>query len=113
MSTTHKLLLDENLSWRVARDLTRAGYDVLTTAQANLTSLGDHLVFQRAQQLGRVIMTRDSDFRMRFTPPHHGIIVLNCESTVGNREIVDTLLHMLPTVLGADLADMITVIDIP
>jgi predicted nuclease of predicted toxin-antitoxin system len=113
MSTNHKLLLDENLSWRVARDLVRAGYDVLTTAQANLSSLGDHLVFGRAQQLGRVIMTRDSDFRMRFTPPHHGIIVLECESTVGNREIVDKLLQVLPTIFNADLADTLTIVVIP
>jgi predicted nuclease of predicted toxin-antitoxin system len=112
-STNRKLLLDENLSWRIARDLAKAGYDVLTTTQANLAGLGDHLVFQRAQHLQRIIVTRDSDFLTRFAPPHAGIIVLDCDSTVGNRPIVQKLLQMLPNLLTQELADRISVVTIP
>lgn len=108
MSINHKLLLDENLSWRVARALIRAGYDVITVSQTNLSGLDDHLVFQRAQQLQRVIVTRDSDFLSHFAPPHHGIIVLDCESTIGNQQIVLRLLETLPALLATDLADSIS-----
>ena len=111
--TNRKLLLDENFSWRIGRDLAKAGYDVLNTTQANLAGFGDHLVFQRAQQLQCIILTRDSDFLTRFAPPHHGIIVLVCESTIGNRQIIERLLESLPNLLAQNVTDTITLINIP
>jgi predicted nuclease of predicted toxin-antitoxin system len=113
MPINHKLLLDENLSWRVARDLTKAGYDVLSTTQSNTAGLGDHLVFQRAQQLQRILVTRDSDFLARFAPPHHGIIVLNCDGGINNGQIVQKLLVILPDLLAQDLSNTVSTVEIP
>ena len=113
MSINHELLLDENLSWHIARDLAKVGYDVLSIAQANAAGLKDQLVFQRAQQLQRIILTRDSDFRERFAPPHYGIVFLDCDSTVGNQQILQKLLETLPHLLATDLANAISIISIP
>jgi predicted nuclease of predicted toxin-antitoxin system len=102
MSTSPKFLLDENLSWRVVRGLARAGYDAVHTQQMGLNGLRDGAVFQRAQQLQRCIITRDSDFLTRFPPPHHGIIVLECNDDANNAEILQFLLAHLPSITSQD-----------
>ena len=107
MSSNPKFLLDENLSWRVARSLKQAGYQVSTTQELGLNGLHDSHVFRQAQEQQCIIITRDSDFLKDFAPPHYGIIVLLCSDTVRNTIILQKLLSVLPELLQHDLANSI------
>lgn len=110
MSSAPELLLDENLSWRVARGLRERGYAVVTTAEAGLTSQRDVDVFQHARSHRQVIVTRDDDFRTRFAPPHAGIIIVQAHSSARNAGILACLLVHLPDVLTRPLNDHIEII---
>lgn len=59
-----KLLLDEQISGKVAELLRDRGHDVIaTTADASLRGLGDPDLFEVAQQQGRALVTYNrSDF---------------------------------------------------
>ncbi len=111
MSSGPDLLLDENLSWRVARGLRAQGYSVITTMEARLASQRDAEVFRYAQAHHLVIVSRDSDFRSRFGPPHAGIIFVQAPSSAGNAEILHCLLAHLPATLAQQLNDRVHVID--
>ena len=111
MSSAPEFLLDENLSCRVARGLRAQGYSVVTTTEAHLTSQRDEDVFRYAQTRHLVIISRDSDFRSRFGPPHAGIIIVQAPSVAGNAEILGCLLSHLPAVLAQPLDDRVHIID--
>lgn len=100
-----RLLLDENLSWRVARGLAAAGYQVTTVAEIGLTTAADSVVFAHARDHSFVLVTRDSDFLTRFSPPHHGIIVVRCPSSADNAFVLRCLLAHLPALFARDLDD--------
>jgi predicted nuclease of predicted toxin-antitoxin system len=102
-----ELLLDENLSWRVARGLRARGYAVLTISDAQLTGQKDSTVFRYAQVRGLVIVSRDDDFRTRFAPPHAGIIIVNAPNAARNADILMCLLAQLPALLAQPLANRI------
>lgn len=105
------LLLDENLSWRVARGLRAQGYSVVTTSEAQLTGLRDEDVFSYARANHLVLVSRDGDFRSRFGPPHSGIIVVQAAASARNVDILTCLLSQLPLALGRQLADTVQIID--
>lgn len=102
-----RLLLDENLSWRVARGLAAAGYQVTTVAEIGLATAADSVIFAHAREHGYVLITRDSDFLTRFSPPHHGVIVVHCPSSADNAFVLRCLLAHLPALLVRDLDDRV------
>lgn len=110
MPSAVKLLLDENLSWRVARGLSAAGYQVTTAAAAALQSAPDAAIFEFARRQGYTLVTRDSDFLNHFPPPHSGILVVQCPSDATNAVVLNCLLAQLPGVLTDDLRDEVRVI---
>jgi predicted nuclease of predicted toxin-antitoxin system len=57
-----KLLIDNSLSWRIARDLRRAGHDTVHIADLGLAAADDKVVYGRAVLESRSIITQDSDF---------------------------------------------------
>lgn len=104
------LLLDENISWRIARGLRAQGYSVRTTAETQLTGLHDEDVFRYAQAHRLILISRDSDFQSRFGPPHAGIIVVQASFLARNTDILTCLLTHLPTILAQSLANSVKVI---
>jgi predicted nuclease of predicted toxin-antitoxin system len=110
MPSAPELLLDENLSWRVARGLRAQGYVVVTTSEARLTSQADSQVFRYAQAHRLVIITRDDDFRIRFASPHAGVIIVQASNTARNTDILTCLLAQLPQTLASPLDDRVQVI---
>lgn len=107
MPSSPSFLLDENLSWRVARGMTAAGYSVTTTQSLALSGLKDTAVFRAAQRTGAIIITRDTDFTIHFTPPHHGIIVVRCPAKADNADILAYLLRHLPALPLHTMNDMV------
>jgi predicted nuclease of predicted toxin-antitoxin system len=57
-----RLLLDNSISWRVGRDLRKAGHDCAHIGDLGLAAVGDHEVYQRACTEQRFLLTQDSDF---------------------------------------------------
>ncbi len=107
MSSTVKLLLDENLSWRVARALSQAGFQVTTTQEASLSALHDNEVFRYAQSHKLALVTRDADFLTAYAPPHSGIVSVHCPEDANNAAIIKRLLDQLPSILATPIADSV------
>lgn len=57
-----KLLLDANLSPRVARILKEAGHDAIHVADIGLLTATDPVILRAAAKAERVLLTADSDF---------------------------------------------------
>jgi predicted nuclease of predicted toxin-antitoxin system len=57
-----KLLLDANLSPRVARLLKEAGHDAIHVADIGLLSATDPVILRAAAKEERILLTADSDF---------------------------------------------------
>lgn len=80
-----KLLLDEQISGKVAGRLRNRGHDVIAaTDELGLRSLGDPDLFEVAQQQGRALVTHN---RVDFEPiireyaqvnrEHHGLVIVH------------------------------------
>ena len=57
-----RLLLDANLSPRIAESLSAAGFDAVHVADLGLVAATDDEIFDRAAEHGLVVVTADSDF---------------------------------------------------
>ncbi len=78
---THRplsFLLDENVPRQVLFALQTAGYAAITVQDAGLRSQPDTAVFTYLRRQQMTLITRDTDFlnRIRFPPPHGGILIL-------------------------------------
>jgi predicted nuclease of predicted toxin-antitoxin system len=57
-----RLLLDANLSPRIAESLRAAGFEAVHVADLDLVTATDDEIFDQAAEDGRVVVTADSDF---------------------------------------------------
>ena len=57
-----KFLVDQPVSWQVARDLSEAGHDAVHVRDVGLSSARDEQIIERAISEGRAIITQDTDF---------------------------------------------------
>ncbi len=97
-----RLLLDANLSPRLAVALPTAGYDVTHVADLDLLAAPDSVIFDRAVDDGYVVVTADTDFSMllalrRASSP--SVILLRRVSELSPDEHGRLLLANLPAIL--------------
>jgi predicted nuclease of predicted toxin-antitoxin system len=97
-----RLLLDANLSPRLAVSLTTAGYDVTHVVDLDLLAAPDSVIFDRAVDDGYVVITADTDFSMllalrRASSP--SVILLRRVSELSPDEHGRLLLANLPAIL--------------
>ena len=74
-----KILLDENFPRSAADVITSAGHEAVSFSDVCEFGADDETVFNRAQELGAVILTSDRDFYHTVPlmhPEHCGIIVV-------------------------------------
>jgi predicted nuclease of predicted toxin-antitoxin system len=74
-----RLLIDNSVSWRVSRDLAKAGHDAVHIADYGLASAPDPQVYRRAATEQRVIITQDADFGPIHAASHQpgvGVVLL-------------------------------------
>lgn len=99
-----RFLIDESVSWRVARDLREAGHDCLHVDQAGLESSSDRVVFRAAIDDARHIITQDVDFQTlllssgRATPSVLLVRIRNGQARVQS----EAILYIMPKI-EADL----------
>ena len=57
-----RFLVDQAVSWRVARDLAAEGHDAVHVRDLGLAAADDATILRRAADEERVIITQDTDF---------------------------------------------------
>ncbi|MDZ7680022.1 MAG: DUF5615 family PIN-like protein [Acidimicrobiales bacterium] len=98
-----KLLIDANLSPRVASKLRETGFDAAHVADLELLEASDDEIFDQAVAEERTVVTADSDFgallalRRSASP---SVIQLRQVAELGPDAHVDLLLANLPTIAG-------------
>ncbi len=96
-----RLLLDANLSPRIAEQLAEAGHDVTHVTDLGLLTAGDGTILQRAEDDGYVLVTADTDFPMlvalrRATSP--SVVLLRRVSELPPRQHAELLVANLRAV---------------
>jgi predicted nuclease of predicted toxin-antitoxin system len=91
---------DENIERDVVGALRRAGFDVLSVAEdsALRRHKEDRFHFDKARELGRYLLTSDSDFWSDRQFPGHespGVIVLSNQSPTTSADLVQMLRKLL------------------
>jgi predicted nuclease of predicted toxin-antitoxin system len=101
MSSSHNYLTDENLSPKLARHLTAAGYNAVAVLRLGFAGRPDRDVFAYARVNQMVIITGDGDFlnARLFPAPHAGIIVLQF---LGKTKLSNALATLLPKMSEID-----------
>ncbi|MBX3389073.1 MAG: DUF5615 family PIN-like protein [Phycisphaeraceae bacterium] len=99
-----RFLVDESVSWRVARDLREAGHDCVHVDQSGLDRSSDRAIFDSAIGDARHIITQDIDFQTlllssgRATP---SVLLLRLNSGRARAQF-EAIQHVLPNI-EADL----------
>lgn len=96
-----KLLVDANLSPRIATALRNGGYNADHVADLGLATASDPTIFDRAEADGYVVVTADTDFPTlaalrRATSP--SVVLLRGVSELSPAEHAQLLLDNLPAV---------------
>lgn len=77
-----RLLLDENLSYRLVRQLQAAGIEAHHVSSLGLKGQADELLWRAAREQNWMLVSKDNDFRqlafLRGAPPK--VVWLNCHN---------------------------------
>lgn len=74
-----KLMLDENISPALSKPLWEAGVDTITVRDRGLLSAPDHIIWRRAQDEGRSVVTINAGHFEAFArkePGHGGLVII-------------------------------------
>jgi predicted nuclease of predicted toxin-antitoxin system len=94
-----RIKLDENLPSKLAPLLRALGHNADTVPEERLQGHNDPVIWQAAQDAGRLLVTQDLDFSdiRRFRPgTHHGILLLRLR-TPGRTALTVRLLSIFQT----------------
>ena len=108
-----KFLADECTFDSTVEFLRNEGWDVMTIKEIGLRGAKDFQVLNKAQEMGSVLITRDSDFGdiRRFPPSAHcGIIVLKMTYHASD-EVHAVLKKMLSQLTEDEFAGALFVVD--
>ena len=92
-----KLKLDENLGQRPTTILHRAGHDVTTVAQQNISGISDLDLINLCKSESRALVTLDLDFAnpLQFRPSNYsGIAVLRLPSPFSHEHFTSAMLTL-------------------
>lgn len=94
-----KIKLDESIPHQLVDILQSMGHEVDTVKQEGLKGHDDLLVWDKAREHGRLLITQDLDFSdiRRFAPgTHPGLLLVRLRSP-GRQALVDRLQHIFQT----------------
>ena len=107
-------LLDENVPKKMLSVMRGAGYTVTRVYDEKLSSQPDGAIFIYARATNRVIVTFDTDYlsRLKFPPPHAGILVLRAfPRKYPVTSLASTILKALAKLQALDLSNKVYVIE--
>ncbi|MGH9117559.1 MAG: DUF5615 family PIN-like protein [Acidimicrobiales bacterium] len=99
---------------RWAEDLRRAGHDVDTVHDENLSGAADPVVLRAATTEGRVLVTIDLDFAnpLRFPPNETaGIAVLRVRDRPGRRDLDAVVSQFITALAKADVTGRLWIVE--
>ena len=102
-----RLLVDENLSVRIAARLSEAGYDAVHVTSVGLGSTDDAVILNAAATEGQVVLTADVDFSIIVALQgrrHPSVLMLRSSDHLTPDEQADLILRTLEQV-GDELED--------
>jgi predicted nuclease of predicted toxin-antitoxin system len=109
-----RFLVDENLPRSTARVLRAANYEAADVREVGLRGRTDQDVFARAQELGAVPLTGDSDFAniLRFPlGSHAGLNVCRIPDDVSLAALNAELLKAIRELQGEDLSGALVIVE--
>jgi predicted nuclease of predicted toxin-antitoxin system len=105
-----RILLDENLDWRLGRDL--PGHEVESVPLIGWAGTKNGLLLQRAEERFDVLITMDSNMvrEQKIGELRIAIIALKAKSNrlIDTRPLMSRLLELLPTLQPATLTTLST-----
>lgn len=71
-----KIFVDENIPLLTVKELVQQGYDVIDIRGTDDQGITDEVLWQKAQDLGCLLITTDKGFAASREEPHHGILII-------------------------------------
>lgn len=71
-----KIFVDENIPLLTVKELVQQGYDVIDIRGTDDQGITDEVLWQKAQDLGCLLITTDKGFAAHREEPHHGILII-------------------------------------
>jgi len=109
-----RILLDQNIprSIKLWLNNIKPEFEIFHTSDLGLSEVPDKIIFDKAQELGAIILTFDEDFSdiRLFSLPHTGIIRLNIWPTTVEM-IIEALNRLFSQVSNDKLIDSLIIID--
>jgi predicted nuclease of predicted toxin-antitoxin system len=102
-----RLLVDENLSVRIAARLGDAGHDAVHVTSVGLGSTDDAVILEAAAESGQVVLTADADFSTMLAlqgRSQPSVLMLRSSDHLTPDEQADLILRTLEQV-GSELED--------
>lgn len=107
-----KLLLDQDVYHLTAELLTASGHDVLKVSDIGLATVSDEEILRKAEELRRVLVTRDRDYGNLVFIRQVGIGVLYLRMLPADREAVhDELNRVLESYSEEELRSAFVVVE--
>jgi predicted nuclease of predicted toxin-antitoxin system len=107
-----KLLIDADLPYSLGRELGARGHDVFDARGLLPQPAPDEMVYQRAVQDGRILLTRDLDFSniLRFQPKAPvGIVILRLRM-LSPAEVLTSVENLFKQLTQQQLQGAITIV---
>lgn len=95
-----RLLLDENLSYRIAAWLAERGHDAVHVRDVGLNDTDDHVIFQWAEREDRIVVTSDADLGTMLAlsgAAGPSVVLLRSPDHLTPMEQSDLIAGMIPT----------------
>jgi predicted nuclease of predicted toxin-antitoxin system len=98
------VILDENVQKSLAELLRDAGHTAERAVEAGLVATPDEDIFAYAQQLGAVVITRDTTFvdATDLPPDHGGVILLRFPNLMPTEEVNEEVMTFLTKEISLD-----------
>jgi predicted nuclease of predicted toxin-antitoxin system len=91
-----RFFVDESLPTLLAEELVKGGHEAVHAHEAGLQGAPDEQIYQRADAMGAILLTRDLGFAdVRHFPGGIGIVVVRIRGRILVRELVRRVLDLL------------------
>ncbi len=107
-----RFLIDENVPFGIVKLLSSLNHDVLDVAASPLRGSNDKVLWSKAAEEGRILITRDLDYPIvGLRPAPYGVILMRMPAALRADQITRTFRESLRGITFDDLKDKVAVIE--